>query len=165
MITDEQVRLLRQRRMEGKRQQTAAAVVGMSARSARKWQCGSMPSEAKTERWWRTRADPFDGVCEEEILPLLGCEAAGRLRATTIIDWLEEKLSRPVQRLTTPHAATTIAGLADCRTGERSTGRIRRSTSSRSIHRREAQTDFTHCTPWESASAAGATATCCSIWC
>ena len=37
--------------------------------------------------------DPFDEVWEEEILPLLQGEAAGRLRATTIIEWLEE-LSR-----------------------------------------------------------------------
>ena len=50
-----------------------------------------MPSETKQERRWRTRPDPFDGVWEEEILPLLQGEAAGRLRATTIIEWLEEK--------------------------------------------------------------------------
>ena len=77
--------------MEGKKQQTAAAMAGMSERSARKWQCGPLPSETKTERRWRTRPDPFDGVWEEEILPLLQGEAAGRLRATTIIEWLEEK--------------------------------------------------------------------------
>ena len=56
--------------MEGKKQQTAAAMAGMSERSARKWQCGPLPSETKTERRWRTRPDPFDGVWEEEILPL-----------------------------------------------------------------------------------------------
>ena len=80
--------------MEGKKQQTAAAMAamaGMSERSARKWQCGPLPSETKQERRWRTRPDPFDGVWEEEILPLLQGEAAGRLRATTIIEWLEEK--------------------------------------------------------------------------
>ena len=91
MITDQQVRLLRQKRMEGKRQETAAAMAGMSQRSARKWQCGPLPSETKQERWWRTRPDPFDGVWEEEVLPLLQGEAAGKLRATTIIDWLEER--------------------------------------------------------------------------
>ena len=91
MVTDQQVALLRQRRMEGKKQQTAAAMAGMSERSARKWQCGRLPSETKQERRWRTRPDPFDGVWEEEILPLLQGEAAGRLRATTIIEWLEEK--------------------------------------------------------------------------
>ena len=91
MVTDQQVALLRQRQMEGKKQQTAAAMAGMSERSARKWQCGPLPSETKQERRWRTRPDPFDGVWEEEILPLLRGEAAGRLRATTIIEWLEEK--------------------------------------------------------------------------
>ena len=91
MITDQQVRLLRQKRMEGKRQETAAAMAGMSQRSARRWQCGPLPSETKQERWWRTRPDPFDGVWEEGILPLLEGETAGKLRATTIIDWLEEK--------------------------------------------------------------------------
>ena len=35
MVTDQQVALLRQRRMEGKKQQTAAAMAGMSERSAR----------------------------------------------------------------------------------------------------------------------------------
>ncbi len=63
----------------------------MRERSARKWQCGPLPSETKTERRWRTRPDPFDGVWEEEILPLLQREAAGRLRATTIIEWLAER--------------------------------------------------------------------------
>ena len=62
--------LLRQRQMEGKRQQTAAAMAGMSERSA-EVACGPLPSETKQERRWRTRPDPFDGVWEEEILPLL----------------------------------------------------------------------------------------------
>ena len=91
MVTDQQVVLLRQRRMERKTQQTSAAMAGMSIRSAQKWQCGPLPSETGQERWWRTRTDPFGGVWEEEILPLLQGEAAGRLRATTIIEWLEEK--------------------------------------------------------------------------
>jgi hypothetical protein len=38
VVTDQQVVLLRQRRMEGKTQQTSAAIAGMSVRSARKWQ-------------------------------------------------------------------------------------------------------------------------------
>ena len=87
MVTDQQVAILRQRRMEGKTQQTAAAMAGMSERSARKWQHGPLPSETKTGRRWRTRPDPFEGVWAEEILPLL----QRKLRATTIIDWLEEK--------------------------------------------------------------------------
>ena len=77
--------------MEGKTQQTSAAMGGMSVRSARKWQCGPLPSETGQERWWRTRTDPFEGVWEEEILPLLEGGAAGRLRATTTIESLEER--------------------------------------------------------------------------
>ena len=123
MVTDQQVVLLKQRRMEGKTQQTSAAMAGMSVRSARKRQCGPLPSETGQERWWRTRTDPFEGVWEEEILPLLEGEAAGRLRATTIIEWLEERYPGPLQCLAAAHPATTITGL------ELSTVRSRRSTS------------------------------------
>ena len=58
--------------MEGKRQQTAAAMAGMSERSAPVWPVAG----TKTERRWRTQPDPFDGVWEEDILPLLRGEAA-----------------------------------------------------------------------------------------
>ena len=85
MITDRQTRLLRQKRMEGKTQETAAAKAGMSVRSARKWQSGPLPSQAKPEHRWRTRPDPFDGVWEDEIEPLLRNDPTGKLKATTII--------------------------------------------------------------------------------
>ena len=91
MITDRQTRLLRQKRMEGKTQETAAAKAGMSVRSARKWQSGPLPSQAKPEHRWRTRPDPFDGVWEGEIEPLLRNDPTGKLKATTIIDWLAEQ--------------------------------------------------------------------------
>ena len=74
-----------------KTQETAAAMAGMCVRSARKWQSGPLPSETKQERWWRTRPDPFDGVWEEEIEPLLRDDPRGKLKATTIIEWLEEQ--------------------------------------------------------------------------
>ena len=77
--------------MEGKTQETAAAKAGICVRSARKWQSGPLPSETKQERQWRTRSDPFEGIWEEEIEPLLQGEAAGKLKATTIIEWLEEQ--------------------------------------------------------------------------
>ena len=67
--------------MEGKTQETAAAMAGMCVRSARKWQSGPLPSETKQERWWRTRPDPFDGVWEEEIEPLLRDDPKGKLKA------------------------------------------------------------------------------------
>ena len=77
--------------MEGKTQETAAAMAGMSVRSARTWQRGPLPSETKQERRWRTRPDPFDGVWEGEIEPLLRGDPGGRLKATTIIEWLEKQ--------------------------------------------------------------------------
>ena len=91
MVTDQQVVLLRQKLMEGKTQETAAAKAGICVRSARKWQSGPMPSETKQERQWRTRSDPFEGVWEEGIeLEVLEQEAEdrrqrriGRLRTTS----------------------------------------------------------------------------------
>ena len=62
MVSDRQVRLLRKKRMEGKTLETAAASAGMSERTARTWQKGPLPSEAKTPRTWRTRPDPFAAV-------------------------------------------------------------------------------------------------------
>ena len=117
MITDRQTRLLRQKRMEGKTQETAAAKAGMSVRSARKWQSGPLPSQAKPEHRWRTRPDPFDGVWEDEIEPLLRNDPTGKLKATTIIDCPSTSsggraASRAVQRVPAADAATTIAGLA-----------------------------------------------------
>ena len=159
MIRDQQVMLLRQKRMEGKKQQTAAAVAGMSERSARKWQSGPLPSETKQDRWWRTRPDPFDGVWEEEIEPLLRGEATGRLRATTIIEWLEEIF---------PGGSAPLSSAPcndDYRTGGHCTSRTRTSTSRRSIHRAARPRSISPtATPWESPSAAGPTATCCSSW-
>ncbi len=59
MVTDEQVRLLRQKRMDGKSQEAAAAAAGMSVRTARAWERGPLPSQTKKNRGWRTRKDPF----------------------------------------------------------------------------------------------------------
>ena len=130
--------------MEGKTQQTAAAMAGMSERSARKWQCGPLPSETKTERRWRTRPDPFDGVWEGEILPLLRGEAAGRLRATTIIEWLEEQHPG---RFSASQLRTLQRRL---QAGVRSTARTRRSTSPRSTLRGARPRSISPtATPWE----------------
>ena len=77
--------------MKGKTQETAAAMAGMCVRSARKWQHGPLPSEMKQKRQWRTRPDPFDEVWEAKIEPLLRGDPKGKLKATTIIDWLAEQ--------------------------------------------------------------------------
>ncbi len=91
MVTDEQVRLLRQKQMEGKKQETAAAAAAMSVRSARKWQRGSLPSETKTARTWRTREDPFAKIWDREIVRLLTDDAKGVLQATTVLGWVQDK--------------------------------------------------------------------------
>lgn len=91
MVSDAQVRLLRQKRMEKKSQETAAATAGMSVRSARRWQTGPLPSELKHPRSWRTRADPFGDVWDAEIVPLLAVDSAGVLEATTVLSVLEER--------------------------------------------------------------------------
>jgi hypothetical protein len=77
--------------MEGKTQEAAAAAAGMSVRTARRWERGSLPSEAKPPRSWRTRPDPFEEVWEPELVPLLVRDTEGVLQATTLLDWLEER--------------------------------------------------------------------------
>ena len=126
--------------MEGKTQQTAAAMAGMSERSARKWQHGPLPSETKIERRWRTRPDPFEGVWEEEILPLLRGEAAGRLRATTIIEWLEEKFPG---RFSASQLRTLQRRLQDWRALNGPDQEVY--FPQEHPPGREAQMDFTHC--------------------
>ena len=93
MVTDKQVKLMRQKRMEGKTQETAAAVAGMSERTARKWEKeGSpMPSETTKPRTWRTRSDPFAGVWESDIVPLLEADEKGVLHGTTLLEELQER--------------------------------------------------------------------------
>ena len=91
MVSDGQVRLLRQKRMEGKTQEAAAAAAGMSVRTARQWERGPLPSESKSPRSWRTRPDPFEGVWESELVPLLMRDAERVLQATTLYEWLEER--------------------------------------------------------------------------
>ncbi len=91
MVTNEQVRRMRQKIMQGKTQEAAAAAAGMSVRTARTWQQGPVPSEMVGERTWRTRGDPFAGVWDEVIVPLLQQDTGRKLQATTVLDWLEER--------------------------------------------------------------------------
>ena len=140
MVTDEQVRLLRQKRMQGKSQEASAAAAGMSVRTARKWESGSLPSTSKEPRSWRTRAVPFVGGWDEEIVPLLVRDEERILQATTLFELLEQR-----------HPGRF--GVAQVRTLQR---RIRDWRAVRGPERevyfeqthppgREAQIDFTHC--------------------
>ena len=133
MVTDQQVALLRQRQMEGKRQQTAAAMAamaGMSERSARKWQCGPLPSETKTERTRGARAPtPLTASGRKKSYP---CSKARPPAGSG-----QRQLSSGWRRNSPAGSAPPSSAPcnADYRTGGHSTVRIRRSTSPRSIHR------------------------------
>lgn len=89
MITDEQVRLLRRKLSKGLSKEAAAAASGMSVRSAQKWQVGPMPSASKQPRHWRTRRDPFEGVWDAIVIPLLSSDDGAQLQATTVLEVLE----------------------------------------------------------------------------
>jgi hypothetical protein len=85
MVSDRQVRLLRQKRMKKTTTlEAAASAVGMSERTARKWQRGSVPSERKKPHKWRTRPDPFVEEWATEIEPMLVADKEGKLEAKTI---------------------------------------------------------------------------------
>ena len=92
MFNDEQVRLLRQKMDRGgKTQEVSAAAVGMCERTARTWQRGPLPSETRTARTWRTRLDPFSGVWESEVVPLLDADEKRVLDAGAVLDELERR--------------------------------------------------------------------------
>lgn len=91
MVGDAQVRLLRQKRMEGKTQEAAAAAAGMSVRTARTWARGPLPSAGQPPRSWRTRPDPLAPVWEQEIVPLLDADRDGILEATTVLAVVAER--------------------------------------------------------------------------
>lgn len=139
MVTDQQVRRLRQKLMEGKKQEAAASASGMSVRSARNWQGGPLPSEKKRRRG-RTRPDPFAGVWSEEIEPLLRGESGGSLQATTVLEWLQE---RHADRFSRSHLRTLQRRIRDWRALNGPEQEV--FFPQRHLPGREAQLDFTHC--------------------
>jgi hypothetical protein len=69
-------------------QELAAAKAGMSARSARRVEADvTLPSQ-RPRRYWRSRADPFAGVWDTEIVPLL--RGAPKLMAITLLRKLQD---------------------------------------------------------------------------
>lgn len=91
MVTDEQVKLYRKKRMEGKSQAQAAAVAGMSTGTGQNWETGELPSQKSRERAWRTRADPFDAVWADEVVPLLDADKARKLHAKSVLKHLRSQ--------------------------------------------------------------------------
>ncbi|WP_110172331.1 IS21 family transposase [Luteitalea pratensis] len=91
MVTDAQVRLLRQKRMDGKSQAAAAAASDMSLRTAREWDTGPLPSATTQARDWRTRPDPFAAVWHTDVEPLLSRDVKGVLEAKWVLEVLRTR--------------------------------------------------------------------------
>lgn len=89
MVTDRQVRGLFKLLSSGKTLRTAALQTGMTEKTARRYRALSkLPSEAKVERDWRTRQDPFEKVwpeVEEQLRVNPG------LQAKTLFEWLQRE--------------------------------------------------------------------------
>lgn len=89
MITDGQVRRLRRLLDAGEFLIVAAGRTGMDEKTARKYRDSQgLPSELAKPRTWRTREDPFEEVWAEVLARL---EAEPKLRAFTLLEWLQEK--------------------------------------------------------------------------
>ncbi|UKJ76528.1 IS21 family transposase [Azospirillum brasilense] len=89
-ITDRQVRRYMDERRQGDSQATAAAKAGFSERTARRIDANPIPpSQRPRERTWRTREDPFAGVWDEELVPVL--RSAPHIRATTLLEELQRR--------------------------------------------------------------------------
>ena len=100
-----------------------------------------MPSEKKKSRErWRNRPDPFEGVWQGEVGPLLQSDPDGELSATTILEWLEE---RHPGRFSRSQLRTLQRRLRDYRALHGPD----REVYFQQNHPpgREAQVDFTHC--------------------
>ena len=126
--------------MEGKTQQASAAAAGMGVRSARRWKRDPLPSEKKEERSWRTHPDAFSGVWDEEIVPLLRGNPRGKLQATVIFEWLQE---RHPGRFNASHLRTLQRRMRDWRALHGPDREVY--FAQEHPPGREAQMDFTHC--------------------
>jgi hypothetical protein len=85
-VTDAQVRKLMEELSKGSALGRAAMKAGMDRTTARKYRDGgTLPSQVKTRRTWRTREDPFDAVWDEIVGMLSN---APELEAKTIFDHL-----------------------------------------------------------------------------
>ncbi len=89
-LTDRQVRRYMDERRQGHGQATAAVKAGFSERTARRIDANPiLPSQRPGERTWRTREDPFAGVWDEELVPVL--RSAPHIRATTLLEELQRR--------------------------------------------------------------------------
>ena len=103
-INDQQVRLYMKNRTT-RSQESAAAIAGFSVATGRRIERDPRPpSSRKAPRDYRTRPDPFDGLWDAEIVPMLN--AAPDLRPITILremnrrhpDRIDERMRRTLER-------------------------------------------------------------------
>jgi hypothetical protein len=87
-ITRKQVKLYMKHKHNGDTQEQASAKAGVSQRSGRRIEAGSL-SGTKEIRHWRTRKDPFSEVWESEITPLL--IKTPKLTPTTLFEDLQDR--------------------------------------------------------------------------
>ena len=91
MLLDTQARKLRKMLAKQKTLKAAAAAAGTTEKTARKYREGPMPSARKKPHTWRTRQSPFDAVWASEIVPALQADLHAKLRATTLLEQLQEQ--------------------------------------------------------------------------
>ena len=90
MVTDKQVRRLKNMLSEGKRLCASALKTEMDEKTARKYRdIGKLPSELNKEHTWRTRLDPFENDWNE-IKQML--ETEPKLEALTIFQHLQRRI-------------------------------------------------------------------------
>ena len=111
--------------MDGESQEAAA---GIKFRTTRVWERGPQPSQAQKNRGWRTRRDPFNGVWELVIEPLLRPDEDRVLEAPTILELLEHGTRASSVRDNSAHYN------AASETGARFTAPTARRSSSKFIH-------------------------------
>jgi hypothetical protein len=87
-ISDHQVLEYKKQR-KIKRQSAAAAIVGISDRSAQRIDAGRELPSQQPDRHWRTRVDPFEAVWDADLVPLL--QTNPHLNATTLFEELDRR--------------------------------------------------------------------------
>jgi hypothetical protein len=89
MVTDRQVRKLMKLNQQEEKVSYAAAKAGMSENTARKYlRSGTLPSQSKSERTWRTRKDPFDDIWNQARSML---DVNPGLEAKTLFAWFQRQ--------------------------------------------------------------------------
>jgi len=91
MITRQQARRLYEERARSSSVEICAQKSGMSRKTASKYlKARKLPEELRSERYWRTRRDPFERVWQEVEQHLLEDEQR-QLEAATLFSWLQRR--------------------------------------------------------------------------